>query len=208
MTSNPDMNGLVVGHARFRRQARAEGYRGVPLHRGMNRALAAWDAYRKLGVAILHVDDQPALREIVRRALNAFGFAVASAEGVRAAKLALDARDDLAGALLDVRLRDGSGLELYEWITVNHPRLIGRVAFLTGSTEADGSRGLQTAGCPILPKPFEIVDLRRLAAEWEGPDRGAPPTADSRGRSSGGLPELESPTIVARRPPQRRPAPA
>lgn len=157
----------------------------MPLDRGMNHALAARDANRQLCVAILHVDDQPALREIVRRALNAFGFAVASAEGVRAAKLALDARDDLAGALLDVRLRDGSGLELYEWITVNHPRLIGRVAFLTGSTEADASRAVQVTGCPILPKPFEIVDLRRLAAEWEGPDRGAPPTADSRGRSSG-----------------------
>ena len=63
-------------------------------------------------MAILHVDDQPALREIVRQALKAFGFAVVSADGVHAAKLALDARDDFSGVLLDVRLRDGSGVEL------------------------------------------------------------------------------------------------
>jgi DNA-binding NtrC family response regulator len=135
-------------------------------------------------VAILHVDDEPALREIVRQALGAFGIAVVSAEGVQAAKAALDARDDFAGALLDVRLRDGSGSDLYEWITANHPLLAGRVAFLTGSAEAVSSRALQATGCPILPKPFEIIDLARLAVEWEESARGAPATADRRGHST------------------------
>ena len=134
-------------------------------------------------MAILHVDDQPALREIVCQALKAFGFSVVSAEGVHAAKLALDARDDLSGVLLDVRLRDGSGVELYEWITINHPRLAGRVAFLTGSVEPDGNRALQATGCRILSKPFEIIDLSRLAAEWEDAASAALPIADSHGRS-------------------------
>ena len=134
-------------------------------------------------MAILHVDDQPALREVVRQALKAFGFAVVSADGVQAAKHVLDARDDLVGALLDLRLRDGSGVELCEWIRVNHPRLAGRVAFLTGSVDADGNQALQATGCRILPKPFELVDLSRLAAEWEGAGSGATSVAESRGRS-------------------------
>jgi CheY-like chemotaxis protein len=121
-------------------------------------------------------------REIVRQALKAFGFAVVSADGVQAAKLALDARDDLVGALLDVRLRDGSGVELYEWIAVNHPGLAGRVAFLTGSADSDGNQALQATGCRILSKPFELVDLSRLAAEWEGAGSGVPVT-ESPGRS-------------------------
>ena len=136
-------------------------------------------------MAILHVDDQPALREIVRQALKAFGFAVVSADGVHAAKLALDARDDFSGVLLDVRLRDGSGVELYEWITVNHPRLTGRVAFLTGSVDPDANRELHGTGCRILPKPFEIIDLSRLAAEWEDAASAAPAVVESRGRSGG-----------------------
>lgn len=133
-------------------------------------------------MAILHVDDQPALREIVGQALKAFGFAVVSADGVHAAKLALNSRDDLAGALLDVRLRDGSGVELYEWITVHHPRLAGRVAFLTGSVDAESNQALYATGCRILSKPFEIIDLSRLAAEWEGAASDAPPGADHRAR--------------------------
>ena len=134
-------------------------------------------------MAILHVDDQPALREIVRQALKAFGFAVVSANGVGEAKLALNGRDDILGALLDVRLRDGSGVELYEWIAVNHPRLAGRVAFLTGSVDSDGNQALRATGCCILSKPFELIDLSRLAAEWEGSGSGATSDTESRGRS-------------------------
>jgi CheY-like chemotaxis protein len=143
----------------------------------MNRAFGEPGRNEGQWVAILHVDDQPALREIVGQALKAFGFAVVSVDGVHAAKLALNSRDDITGALLDVRLRDGSGVELCEWITVNHPRLAGRVAFLTGSV-VDGNQALQATGCRILSKPFEIIDLSRLAAEWEGAASDAPPVAD------------------------------
>ena len=136
-------------------------------------------------MAILHVDDQPALREIVRQALKAFGFAVVSVDGVHAAKQALAARSDLTGALLDVRLRDGSGVELYRWIAVNHPGLAGRVAFLTGSVDSEGNQALHATGCRILPKPFEIIDLSRLAAEWESAASAAPTGAESRGRNAG-----------------------
>jgi DNA-binding NtrC family response regulator len=127
------------------------------------------------GVAILHVEDQPALRELVRQALEIFGFNVVSVEGVRAAKVALAERADLAGALLDIRLRDGSGLEIYEWIAANHAALLGRVAFVTGSGEAESFGPLTATGCAVLPKPFDIVDLKRLASEWERADDSASP---------------------------------
>ena len=119
-------------------------------------------------MAILHVDDEPAIREVVGRALEAFGFAVVSADGVSAAKRALEERDDLAGALLDVRLRDGSGLDLYQWIAAHRPALARRVAFVTGSADAEAFEPLAAIGCAVLTKPFEIADLRRLVTGWEG----------------------------------------
>jgi len=121
-------------------------------------------------VAILHVDDQVAIREIVRRALEAFGFAVVSADGARAAKLALAEQPDLAGALLDMRLRDGDGGQIYEWIRDHRPDLMGRVAFLTGSADTALHAQLAATGCPVLSKPFEITELVTLAAAWEGRD--------------------------------------
>ena len=119
-------------------------------------------------MAILHVEDEAVIREVVRRALEAHGYAVVSVNGVQEAKLALAERGDLVGALLDVRLRDGSGLDLYDWVAVHHPALAGRVAFVTGSAGAEAFGRLAAIGCRILEKPFEIAALLRLAEEWEG----------------------------------------
>jgi CheY-like chemotaxis protein len=118
-------------------------------------------------VAILHVEDNAAIREVVRRALEAFGFSVASVDGVRAAKLTLTDRHDIAGVLLDVRLGDGSGVDLYWWIAAQQPDLAQRVAFLTGSADAEAFAPLAAIGCPVLRKPFDLADLKRFATEWE-----------------------------------------
>ena len=118
-------------------------------------------------MTVLHVEDQPVIREIVWRALEPSGFTIVSVEGVGAAKLALAERDDVTSALLDIRLRDGSGLDLYDWIGLHRPALAPRVAFVTGSADAEALEPLAAIGCPVLTKPFEIADLRRLVAEWE-----------------------------------------
>jgi CheY-like chemotaxis protein len=118
-------------------------------------------------MTILHVEDQAVIREVVRRTLEPSGFTIVLAEGVGAAKLALAERDDVTSALLDIRLRDGSGLDLYDWIGVHHPALARRVAFVTGSAGAEALEPLAASGCPVLTKPFEIDDLRRLVAQWE-----------------------------------------
>jgi len=119
-------------------------------------------------MAILHVEDQAVIREVVKRALEAHGFSVVSAEGVAAAKDAVMERDDLTGALMDIRLRDGSGIDLCEWIAVHRPSLAARSAFVTGSADAEARGRLAKLGCRILSKPFEIADLLRLVADWEG----------------------------------------
>src|SRR5262249_28059154 len=119
-------------------------------------------------MAILHVEDEAVIRDVVQRALEAHGFSVVPAEGVAAAKAAVMERDDLAGALMDIRLRDGSGIDLCEWITVHRPGLAARCAFVTGSADAEARERLAKLGCRILSKPFEIADLLQLAADWEG----------------------------------------
>ena len=108
------------------------------------------------------------IREVVRRALQALGLDVVSVEGVRTAKLALSESRDVAGTFLDVQLGDGNGLELYAWIGEHHPRLLGRIAFLTGSGDTPLYHPVVALGCPVLTKPFDIADLTRLATAWTG----------------------------------------
>jgi CheY-like chemotaxis protein len=118
-------------------------------------------------MAILHVEDQAVIRDVVRRALEAGGFSVVSAEGVAAAKAAVMEHEDLTGALVDIRLRDGSGIDLCEWMLVHRPDLAARFAFLTGSADAQTRDRLAQLGCRVLSKPFEIADLLRVAADLE-----------------------------------------
>ena len=119
-------------------------------------------------MAILHVDDEIMIRNVARRALEALGFDVVSVEGVRAAKAALADRGDITGAFLDVQLGDGNGLELYAWIEEHRPTLRGRMAFVTGSADTQFLEPMSALGCPVLRKPFDLADLRRLAAQWDG----------------------------------------
>jgi CheY-like chemotaxis protein len=126
-------------------------------------------------MAILHVEDQAVIREVVQRALESHGFSVVSAEGVAAAKATVMERDDLTGALMDIRLRDGSGIDLCEWIAVHRPGLAAHSAFVTGSADAEARERLAKLGCRILTKPFEIADLLQLAADWEGVANVEPP---------------------------------
>ena len=141
-------------------------------------------------MAILHVEDQAVIREVVQRALESHGFSVVPAEGVAAAKAAVMERDDLAGALVDIRLRDGSGIDLCEWIAVHRPALAAHVAFLTGSAEVEARERLAKLGCRILSKPFEITDLLALAADWEGvADVDSPRTSTDR------IPATPSPAL-------------
>ena len=118
---------------------------------------------------ILHVEDHEPTRDVVGRALRAHGISVVSVDGVSAAKRAIAERADLTGALVDLRLADGSGLELYDWLTAHRPGLAARVAFVSGGgTEL--SRRVATIGQPVLEKPFELAHVVRLAAKWEGRD--------------------------------------
>ena len=108
------------------------------------------------------------IREVVQRALEAHGFSVVPVEGVAAAKAAVMEHDDLTGALIDIKLRDGSGIDLCEWIAVHRPGLAAHCAFVTGSADAEARGRLAKLESRILGKPFEIADLLQLAADWEG----------------------------------------
>ena len=41
------------------------------------------------------------------------------------------------------------------------------MTLITSSADAEALEPLAAIGCPVLTKPFEIDDLRRLVAEWE-----------------------------------------
>lgn len=110
---------------------------------------------------ILVVDDEPALRRTLERALRALGYDVVSVGDPHLAYELLDAADyDLV--MLDVHLPRMTGDALFLALVRRWPRLVNRVMLMTGdpgSLRDDWPEELRR--CPLLSKPFTLDTLRR-----------------------------------------------
>ncbi len=116
------------------------------------------DDVRPAGL-VLVVDDEEAVRAVMRRALERVGWGVEQAsDGTSALHLLNSGRHDWRAVILDLSLPDMSGQELFEAIREEHPGLVARIAFTSGAPTAFA----ENSGRPLLHKPFEITTLREL----------------------------------------------
>jgi len=104
---------------------------------------------------VLIVDDDAGVRALLERLLAEAGLEIATAAGVAEARqLAPAWRPDVL--LADVRLADGSGIDLAVELLAAQPGL--RVVRMTGSDETG------EVPWPVLTKPFDLALAVRLVA--------------------------------------------
>jgi two-component system response regulator PilR (NtrC family) len=123
----------------------------------------------------LVVDDEPAICELLEITLRRMDIDVLSAGGLRQAREHLQSRHfDLC--LTDMRLPDGDGLELVEYIQLNHPALPVAVITAHGNMES-AIRALKSGAFDFVSKPLDLHVLRSLIntalklGQQEGRDR-------------------------------------
>jgi DNA-binding response OmpR family regulator len=124
---------------------------------------------------ILIVDDEPSLRRTLQRALTSYKYeVVAVADPHSAYQMLAESTFDLV--LLDLRLPHMAGDTFFLAIVRRWPRLLGRVILMSGDPWSElNDWPPELAGCPILPKPFNLETLVKLvgvvlAAAESGPD--------------------------------------
>jgi len=108
---------------------------------------------------ILLVEDEPAVRRLARRALEAHGFRILEAgNGHEALELCETHVTELDLLLTDVVMPRMSGVELASRLTAIDPSL--RVLYMSGYTEdALGQRGVLSPETAFLNKPFTPASL-------------------------------------------------
>ena len=151
----------------------AEGGLGAPAASGAE--APAQGAGRKL----LLVDDDAPLRRSMARALERRGFQVLPAEGVAEARaLAREHRPDFA--VLDMRLTEGSGLDLVRTLRELRPET--RIVIVTGyGNIATAVAAIKAGAVDYLAKPVDADDVTNaLLKSGQGlpPPRENPMSAD------------------------------
>jgi two-component system response regulator PilR (NtrC family) len=111
---------------------------------------------------VLVVDDEPDLVELVSLTLNRMQLETRAAPDLGAARRLLEA-ESLDLCLTDMRLPDGDGLALVEWIQVNRPQIPVAVISAHGNVEA-AVRALKLGAFDFVSKPLDLGHLRKLVA--------------------------------------------
>jgi two-component system, NtrC family, response regulator PilR len=111
---------------------------------------------------VLVVDDEPDLVELVTLTLTRMQLSALSAGDVASAKKLLKSqRFDLC--LTDMRLPDGDGLDLLEWMGANCPGIPCAVITAHGNVES-AVRALKLGAFDFVSKPLDLGVLRRIVS--------------------------------------------
>lgn len=113
--------------------------RGVPVVRGPGRP------------PLLLADDDPLLLHVMAELLTQAGYAVSQVDSARAAMELCEFRD-FDVIVVDWRMHDGTGLDLYQWIQTNKTHLAPRVVFLSEGDQDEADAVSSAAGRPMFRK--------------------------------------------------------
>jgi two-component system response regulator PilR (NtrC family) len=110
----------------------------------------------------LVVDDEPDIRELLAITLQRMDIETRTAGDIGAAKAQLRGRE-FQLCLTDMRLPDGDGLDLVDWIQSQGLRTPVAVITAHGNVET-AVRALKSGAFDFISKPLDLANLRKLVA--------------------------------------------
>jgi CheY-like chemotaxis protein len=121
------------------------------------------------GFPILLIEDEPAVMNFVRSALERSGYKVVCAES-GADALGLLASGDFHGIVSDMRTPGGvDGAQVHAWIAAHRPELASKVVFITGDiANEETASTLRRTGAPCVEKPFRVQQFISVVEKTMG----------------------------------------
>jgi DNA-binding NtrC family response regulator len=118
---------------------------------------------------VLLIEDEPAVMDFVRSALERNGYKVVCAES-GANALHLLAGGDFHGVVSDMRTPGGvDGAQVHAWIAAHRPELASKLVFITGDiANEETAATLRRTGAPCVEKPFRVQQFITVVEETMG----------------------------------------
>jgi CheY-like chemotaxis protein len=116
---------------------------------------------------ILVVDDEPSMTVVLAQLLQRHVVTAVGSGRHAIAQLATDPSYDVI--VCDLQMKEGDGVEVYEYLREHGAGLARRMIFTTGGAFTERARAF-LAACeqPVLEKPYDAARLERLIAEVAG----------------------------------------
>jgi CheY-like chemotaxis protein/anti-sigma regulatory factor (Ser/Thr protein kinase) len=113
---------------------------------------------------VLLVDDEPSMARVLAELLSQHDVTIAHSGREAIARLAGNAAFD--AIVCDLQMDDGTGADVYEYLSRRAPDLARRMIFTTGGAFTQGAREfLGRCPQPVLEKPFDTARLTALVGE-------------------------------------------
>ena len=124
---------------------------------------------KSAGAPVLLIEDEPAVMEFVRSALERNGYKVVCAES-GAHALQLLTGGDFHGIVSDMRTPGGvDGAQVHAWIAANRPELASKLVFITGDiANEETAATLRRTGAPCVEKPFRVQQFIAVVEKTMG----------------------------------------
>jgi len=118
---------------------------------------------------LLLIEDEPAVLDFVRSALERNGYSVVcTASGADALRLL--SKGDFHGVISDMRTPGGvDGAQVHAWIAAHRPALADKLVFITGDiANEETAATLRRTGAPCVEKPFRVADFIAVVEQTMG----------------------------------------
>ena len=115
--------------------------------------------------AVLIVDDNPMITELLEDCLSDAGLAVVVVSSMAAALTSIE-QHAIRAVIADVHLNGANGIDLLHRLVARQPALGGHVALITGDNDSHTlSKLAAQSGVPVLAKPFRLEQIHKLVRE-------------------------------------------
>ena len=113
---------------------------------------------------VLVVDDDPAIRSLLRTVLGRAGYAITEAKNGREALNAIKA-DAISAMVLDLMMPEVSGGDVLDTLRAERPAMLSCIIVLTAASDNEVKRLNLTGVHSVVRKPFDLTDLVRTVAD-------------------------------------------
>jgi CheY-like chemotaxis protein len=130
-------------------------------HNSTNQKMLSWRPLSKPRMRVLVVEPEPALARMIARFIDRIGGRAVICDNGQDSVDLLRSGEVFDVVLMDIRPPDQGDGGLFGALMHERPDLVERVVLTSGDTSSPDVRDLVAqAGCPVLAKPYELLELQ------------------------------------------------